>query len=204
MPTFTVSGVVRDGAGETPLGNVTVGFGDVRFNDCREKLPPTVTTVTDSNGRYSLDVPAASSIPSVLSFNRPGFSEVCGELSMKAIRRPLTINVIMPRAACASAGVGFVAVTHGTDYIDLTWPEVSGAHGYRLEVGDRNGLNEGILGVGSSPFATANVSSVTTGGAAHYRWNTPNLAPGHYFIRISAKLDCGWGPILSQPDITVQ
>src|SRR5882672_5470352 len=68
MPTFAVSGVVRDGAGETPLGNVTVGFGDVRFNDCAEKLPPTVTTVTDSNGRYSLDVPSASSIPSVLSF----------------------------------------------------------------------------------------------------------------------------------------
>src|SRR6267378_7548942 len=130
MPTFAVSGVVRDGAGETPLGNVTVGFGDVRFNDCREKLPPTVTTVTDSNGRYSLDVPAASSIPSVLSFNRPGFSEVCGELSMKAIRRPLTINVILPRAACASARVGFATVRYGTDYIDLTWPDVSGAHDY--------------------------------------------------------------------------
>jgi hypothetical protein len=204
MPMFTVSGIVRDGIGETPLGNVTVGFGDVRFNDCLEKLPPTVTTVTDSNGRYSLEVPAASHIPSVLSFDRPGFREVCGELSMAAIRRPLTINVIMPRAACVSPGVQLATVTYGTDYIDLTWPEVSGAHDYRLDVGNRNGPNAGILGVASSPFATANVLSVTTAGPAHYRWNTPNLAPGHYFIRISARLDCGWGPILSQLGLTVQ
>jgi hypothetical protein len=199
-----VSGIVRDGAGESPLGNVTVRFAGSRFNDCLDQSPPTVTTVTDSNGRYSLDVPSASSIPSVLSFDRPGFQEVCGELSMAAIRRPLTINVIMPRATCAFAGVRLATVQYGTDYIDLTWPEVPGAHDYRLEVGSHSGSNEGIVGVGSSLFTMADVLSVTTGGAAHYRWNTPNVAPGHYFVRIAATLDCGWGPILSQLDLTVR
>jgi hypothetical protein len=183
---------------------VTIRFAGSRFNSCLDQLPPTVTTVTDNEGRYSLEIPAASSIPSVLSFDRTGFQEVCGELSMAAIRRPLTINVMMPRAACASAGVRLATVTYGTDYIDLTWPEVSGAHDYRLEVGSHKGPNENIIGVGSSVFTIADVLSVTTGGAAHYRWNTPNVAPGHYFVRISAKLDCGWGPLLSQVDLTVQ
>jgi hypothetical protein len=187
-PSFTVTGVVRDGLDGSPLPDVTVTFG--ALGQCGKPLSDVVTGMTDAQGRYSI-----TNHGGWLEFTRAGFFDLCGYLILFGDR---TVHVTLPRAGCSTYVTDLIQnplVTKTPDYIEFAWNQVQGARDYLVEVGTENGPLNYHSGPNSDRFLTPNVMQTFTGGAARYRWNTPSVAPGEYWVRVSAKSDCGMGPL---------
>lgn len=82
----------------------------------------------------------------------------------------------------------------GTDYVDFSWPPT--------DAGGYTAIRDYVIEVGSSRtdpgyYRTADVFSSYTGGSTFYKWKSPSVIPGQYWVRIRTKNDCG----LSAPSL---
>jgi len=198
-PKFTVNGVVHDGKDGSPLAGVTVTLAPIGL--CGHTVPGLVstTTVTDAQGRYSV-VQDATQLFSVVGgggegearFMRTGFDDLCGVLLLRGDRN---INVTLPRAGCYTfPNVPNPMVTRGADFIEFSWSRIEGVRDYLVEVGPVEGFDPT-----DTAFRAPTALQTMTGGATRYRWNTPNLVPGNYWVGVSAKGDCGMGGFINIP-----
>jgi hypothetical protein len=154
----------------SPLSFVTVEAGR-----------PTVATLTDGQGRYSI-----SNVIEGISFSRSGFVT---EGFFIGFSRDTTLNWILPRACTVGLQGGQLIVFVGADYVDFKWfPET--------ETGGHTAVRDYLLEVGSSPsllgyYRSPDVFSAFTGGTPFYKWKTPGVSPGSYWARVRIKNDCG-------------
>jgi len=184
-----------DGA---PLAGVTVTVAPVGL--CGHTVPGlvTTTTVTDAQGRYSVVQDAAQLFPVVggregqARFTRTGFDDLCGGLLLRGDRN---VNVTLPRAGCHTfPDVPNPMVTRGADFIEFSWRRIEGVRDYLVEVGPVEGSDPT-----DTAFRAPTALQTMTGGATGYRWNSPNLAPGVYWVGVSAQSDCGMGGFINIP-----
>ena len=170
-PTFTVSGIVLDGNGETPLAQVTVSL----FTGARGGAAFAPAAVTDIAGRYA--VQSLTVVPS-LQFGRPGFISTFRTIQITGDTR---LDVTLPRN-CSIQPTG-LSVTVADTYVLLSWLPVSDATDYVLEIGTAPPRTD-------SPFWNPpNVLSTPTGRSTQYRWNSP--PNGTFIARVLSRTSCG-------------
>jgi hypothetical protein len=173
----------------SPLAGVTVSLAAIGL--CGHTVPGLVSTatVTDAQGRYSI---VGAGGDAEARFVRTGFDDLCGVLLLRADRN---VNVTLPRAGCHTfPDVPNPMVTRGADFIEFSWSRIEGVRDYLVEVGPVGGFDPT-----DTAFRAPTALQTMTGGATRYRWNTPNLAPGNYWVGVSAKSDCGMGGFINIP-----
>lgn len=155
--------------------------------------------MTDAQGRYSI-VEDTTPLFHVVGgaegqarFVRTGFDELCGVLLVRGANA--TVNATLPRAGCHTfPDVPNPMVTRGADFIEFSWSRIEGVRDYLVEVGPVEGFDPT-----DTAFRAPTALQTMTGGATRYRWNTPNLVPGNYWVGVSAKGDCGMGGFINIP-----
>ena len=173
----------------SPLAGVTVSLAAIGL--CGHTVPGLVSTatVTDAQGRYSI---VGAGGDAEARFVRTGFDDLCGVLLIRADRN---VNVTLPRAGCHTfPDVPNPMVTRGADFIEFSWRRIESVRDYLVEVGPVEGFDPT-----DTAFRAPTALQTMTGGATRYRWNTPNLAPGNYWVGVSAKSDCGMGGFINIP-----
>ena len=183
-PVWTISGIVRDGQGGTPLAQVSVAQAAISGNGG--------STTSGADGHYSLQTqgcpgPPARPIGCSLVFSRAGFvtatTLLCGPADC-------SVDVTLYRT-CAAAPTGFTATvsptigSNGWPAVMLTWQPVRDAGGYIVE-GQMSG--------------TAEFSDVT--GQTSYVWNAAR--PGTYTVSVrSSGTSCGTS-VASSTDVVLR
>lgn len=166
-----MSGVIRDGDGDTPLSQVTVSLlRSMRGGGRYEPL-----TVSDAAGRYSVQV-TTPFLPALFTRSRFVATSRNIELSGDA-----TLNLTLPREC--SVRPGGLTATVSRDAVQFSWSAVSGATDYLLEVGTAAPRSD-------SPYwFPADIISTRTGATTSYRWDTPR--GGTFFARVASRTSCG-------------
>ena len=189
----------------SPLGGVTVTIAGDGL--CGHMVPGLVTTatVTDAQGRYSIVVEdnrqlfhVAGGAEGQARFVRSGFDDLCGILWLLPSGR--NVEVTLPRAGCYTfPNVPVTRVSQGVDFIEFSWSGLAGARDYLMEVGPFDRVPFFGFDTTDTAFRTPSALHTLTGGATRYRWNTPNLAPGDYWVAVAVKRDCGLGEFINIP-----
>jgi hypothetical protein len=190
----------------SPLAGVTVTVAGVGL--CGRTIPGLVTTatVTDAQGRYSIVVQDNPQLFHIFGggaegqarFGRAGFDDLCGIVRLLPTGR--NVEVTLPRAGCYTfPNVPVPMVTRGADFIEFSWSGLEGARDYLVEVGPFDRVPFAGFDTTDTAFRAPTALQTLTGGATRYRWNTPNLAPGDYWVGVAAKGDCGMGEFINIP-----
>jgi hypothetical protein len=131
-------------------------------------------------------------------FGRAGFDDLCGILWLLPAGR--NVEVTVPRAGCYTfPNLPVTMVTRGADFIEFSWSGLAGARDYLVEVGPFDRVPFFGFDTTDTAFRAPTALQTVTGGATRYRWNTPNLAPGDYWVGVAAKGDCGVGEFINIP-----
>jgi hypothetical protein len=191
----------------SPLGGVTVTVAGIGL--CGHTAPGLVTTatMTDAQGRYSIvvqDNPQlfhifGGGVEGEARFVRAGFDDLCGVLRLFPVGR--NVDVTLPRAGCYIFPnvPGSPLITRGADFIEFSWRPLDNVRDYLVEVGPFDRVPFAGFDTTDTAFRAPTALQTLTGGATRYRWNTPNLAPGDYWVGVAARGDCGMGEFINIP-----
>ncbi len=169
----TLSGMVRDGQGDSPLSQVTVAVM-AGSNSGR-------STTTDSNGGYSLTALQQGNF--TVRFSGTGFTDTDRAVTLSG---DMSLSVTLPRTCTTpTAPVSFSANVSGNT-VTFSWSNVSSATDFSVEAG-------------SSPGASGALSISTS--QTGYTWN--GAAAGTYYTRVKARNACGTSTPSSEVTVTV-
>src|SRR4029079_6897516 len=107
----------------------------------------------------------------------------------------------LPRAGCYIFPnvPGSPLITRGADFIEFSWRPLDYVRDYLVEVGSVGSVPFAGFDTTDTAFRAPTALQTLTGGATRYRWNTPNLAPGDYWVGVAAQGDCGMGELINIP-----
>ncbi len=171
--TATLSGVVRDGQGESPLSQVIVAVMD-GGNSGR-------LVTTDAGGSYSLSALQQGGF--TVRFSRTGFTDTDRAVTLTG---DTTLNVTLPRTCTTPAAPTNLSANVSGSTVTFSWSNVSGATDYTVEAGSSPG-GSGALSISTSQ---------TT-----YTWN--GAAAGTYYARVKARNACATSTPSSEATVSV-
>jgi hypothetical protein len=171
--TAALSGVVRDGQGDSLLSQVVVSVMDGR-NSGR-------SVTTDGSGTYSLSALEQGSF--TVRFSRTGFNNTDRAV---ALNGDMTLNVTLPRTCTTPSTPSNVSASVSGSSVTFSWSSVSGATDYIVEAG-------------SSPGGTGALSITTS--STTYTWN--GAAGGTYYARVKTRNGCATSTPSNEVVITV-